>query len=207
MDTMEGSDVFDLRHAATDHVTSVTVPARRLFAITGFGPPRSSDFTLAVTTLVQAAGALREILHRRGISTGSRPSIEVLWSPGPEVGALGLAEAFALRDGWRWEQVLAIPGVAEAEDVQAAVETVRRATGRPEPLLHPIVVAEGPAIQLLQVGGRASEAETLARLLAAVADAGLASHAPIHQIYLSGPDTIGTDRQRSILRVPVGPRV
>ena len=37
------------------------------------------------------------------------------------------------------------------------------------------------------------------------ADEGLTLHGPVHQIYLSAVDTIGTDRQRSIVRVPVAP--
>jgi hypothetical protein len=205
MDWTAHTDAFDLRHAATDRVTGVTVPARRLFAIRGFGPPRSSDFAVAGTTLLGADARLRETLRRRGIPATTRPAREVLWTPGPQVVAGELARAFTARDGWRWEQVVAIPGVAATDEIEAAVESVRHATGGDQPVPHVVVVAEGPAMQLLQLGGPASETETLDRLLAAAADEGLTLHGPVHQIYLSAVDTIGTDRQRSIVRVPVAP--
>jgi hypothetical protein len=205
MDSTAASDLFDLRHAATDHVTTATVPARRLFAISGFGPPRSSDFEVATATLSRAEAALGDILHRRGQGSVRRPGIEVLWTPPSDVPVDELVERFRDRDGWRWEQVAGIPSVAATDDIESAVDTVRRAAGRDDPLLHVIVLAEGPVLQLLQLGGPASEVETLGRLLAAVDEARLSSHGPIHQLFLSGADTIGSDRQRSILRVAVGP--
>lgn len=205
MDTTATGDAFDLRHAATDHVTTATVPARRLFAISGFGPPRSSDFAVATSTLARAEATLSEMLRHRGDGTVARPVIEVLWTPPPDVSLHELVERFGDRDGWRWEQVAGIPARAGADDVETAVDTVRRATGRDQALLHVIVLAEGPVLQLLQLGGPASEVDTLRRLLAGVDEARLSSHGPIHQLFLSAADTIGGDRQRSILRVAVGP--
>jgi hypothetical protein len=205
MDTTASGDAFDLRHAATDHVTTATVPARRLFAISGFGPPRSSDFAVATTALARVEAALSEVLRRRGEGTVARPVTEVLWTPPSDVAVHELVERFASRDGWRWEQVAGIPARAATEDVEAAVDTVRRAAGRDQALVHEIVLAEGPVLQLLQVGGPASEVDTLRRLIGAVDEARLSSHGPIHQLFLSGADTIGGDRQRSILRVAVGP--
>ena len=205
MDTTATGDAFDLRHAATDHVTTATVPARRLFAISGFGPPRSSDFAIGTSTLARAEAALGDVLHRRGEGSVGRPAIEVLWTPPPDVALGELVERFRDRDGWRWEQVAGIPMQAAIEDIDAAVDAVRRAAGRDQALLHVIVLAEGPVLQLLQLGGPSSEVETLGRLLGAVDEARLSSHGPIHQLFLSGADTIGGDRQRSILRVAVGP--
>src|SRR5690349_15951513 len=109
MDTTAAGDVFDLRHAATDHVTTATVPARRLFAISGFGPPRSSDFAVATTTLARAEAALGDVLRRRGEGAVRRPAIEVLWTPPPDVELGELVDRFGSRDGWRWEQVAGIP--------------------------------------------------------------------------------------------------
>ena len=114
MDTTAGGDVFDLRHAATDHVTTATVPTRRLFAISGFGPPRSSDFAVATATLGRAEAALHDVLRHRGVSTVGRPAIEVLWTPPPEVTFQELVDRFDSRDGWRWEQVAGIPARASA---------------------------------------------------------------------------------------------
>jgi hypothetical protein len=205
MDSTTSSDAFELRHAATDHVTTVTVPTRRLFAITGFGPPRSSDFSIAMGSLAAVDAILRDTLRRRGAPPIIRPAPEVLWTPGPETDLDDLAAAFSTRAGWRWEQLAAIPAAAAPADIDAAIEMAQRGAGRPQPLIHAVTVSEGAAMQLLQLGGPAKEAETLGRLLAALVDAGLAVHGPVHQLYLSGVDTIATDRQRSILRVPVAP--
>ena len=206
MDSTASSDAFELRHAATDHVTTVTVPTRRLFAIMGFGPPRSSDFGIAIASLAAADAALRETLRRRGTPPITRPAPEVLWTPGPEVDLNDFATAFSTRVGWRWEQLAAIPAAAEPADIDAAIETAQHGAGRAQPVLHVVTVSEGRAMQLLQLGGPTGEAETLGRLLVCVVDAGLVLHGAVHQLYLSGVDTIGTDRQRSILRVPVVPR-
>ena len=121
------SDQIELRHAATDRATIVVVPERRMFAIDGLGEPRTTGFVLASDTLRatdkpcgrRAAGARPE-----GCSGG--PRVRVVDPPEPP--SQELAESFADRSTWHWQQKLENPAEAGDEDAQAAIEASRRAS-------------------------------------------------------------------------------
>ena len=63
------SDPFELRHAATDRATFVTVPERRMFAIDGLGDPRLAAFVLASDSLRAVEERVRGRVQR---TTGRR---------------------------------------------------------------------------------------------------------------------------------------
>lgn len=203
MDPLPVSDRFELRHAATDHVSLVTVPPRRLFAIDGFGPPRSPGFDLALETLRAAATQLDATLAGRGPRHRERPLAECLWWPGPTVERDELVGSFATRADWRWEQLLEVSPDATREEALAAIDRVRARAGREQPLLRLIELRELDALQILAVGGRPAEAVALERLLDAVTAGGLTSHGDVHQLFLTDPALVPEDHSRTILRVPV----
>src|SRR4051812_33589923 len=101
METQPLSDRFELRHAATDHALRVTVPARRLLAIDGFGPPATPDFLLALKTLRSAEQAIRGKLAASGWQGLVPAAAECVWRPAPKVGASELVDSFATRGEWR----------------------------------------------------------------------------------------------------------
>jgi hypothetical protein len=199
------SDRFELRHAATDRATIVVVPERRMFAIDGLGDPRAGEFLLASETLRAADEALRSRLHReRGVK--SRPAnLECAWWTHPEPPSLDLAEAFADRSTWHWQQMAEIAPQATDDDAAAAIEVARTGSGRPAPFVRVIRFAEGRSAQILHVGGPETEPESVRALYDAVAAAGLRSHGHLHEIRTADYERVPDGRARAILRLPIEP--
>jgi hypothetical protein len=201
----DASALLELRHAATDRVNIVVVPERRLFAIDGVGGPRGSDFRLASEVLRSAAENLRATLHqRRGIESRIGV-IEVAWWIHPEPAPTEMAEAFADRAKWHWQQMVEVADRATDEEAEAAIDVTRAQAGRDIPLLRLIHFTEGRAAQILQVAGPEAEAAAIARLYDAVAGLGLRVRGHLHQIVLADPDRVPAGRSRSIFRLPIEP--
>src|SRR4051794_34724407 len=159
METQPLSDRFELRHAATDHAVRVTVPARRLLAIDGFGPPATPDFLLALKTLRSVELAIRGKLAASGWRGLVPAAAEWVWRPDPKVAADELADSFATRGEWRWVQLAEVPGMAVPGDVLVAIDGVRAHAGRAQPLVRVVDVQEGEALQILADGGAQVETD------------------------------------------------
>jgi hypothetical protein len=197
------SDPLELRHAATDRATIVVVPERRMLAIDGLGDPRAADFVFASETLRTAAELLRQ---RVGRAYGVKPKpavLEAAWWTHPEPPSIELAEAFADRRTWHWQQMVEIPPEATDDDAAAAIDETRARAGRPVPLLRVITFAEGRSAQILHVGGPATQPRSVQALYDAVAAAGLRPHGHLHEIRTSDHERVPDDRARSILRLPI----
>jgi hypothetical protein len=207
MESPPVSDRFELRHAATDHVSLVTVPPRRLFAIDGYGPPRTPDFRLAFDALRAADEAVRAALAHTGSRELARPAAECIWRPGPEVEPDRLVESFATRTEWRWVQLLEVQPIATSAHALDAVDGVRRRAGRDRALIRVVELQELDALQILAVGGDEAETEALRRLLDAVSSGGLDRRGDIHQIFVADPTRVPDARGRSIIRIPVAPAI
>jgi hypothetical protein len=182
----------------------VAVPQRRLFAIDGVGAPGAADFRLASATLHDVANTLRREIGSGRAGTTPRV-VEVAWWTHPEIAPEETADAFADRSTWHWQQMIEIPARAEIGDAEAAIDATRRAAGRTVPLVRVIELEEGQAAQILHIGGRAGEPESVRKLYAAIAEAGLRPRGHLHQIVLADPAEVPEGRARSILRLPVEP--
>jgi len=205
MTTEPASDRFELFHAATDRAMIVVVPERRMFAIDGLGDPRAADFLFASKTLRIAAELLRVRLAREYGVERRVGVLECAWWTHPEPPSQDLAQAFADRSTWHWQQMIEIPSEATDEDAAAAIDEARARAGRPAPLLRVIRFAEGRSAQILHVGGPAREHESVQALYHAVAVAGLRPHGHLHEIRTADYERVPDDRARSILRLPIEP--
>jgi hypothetical protein len=199
----EASGPLELRHATTDRATIVVVPRRRLFAIDGVGDPNAGDFLLATRTLRTVGESLRVRLRARSLET-RKPALEVAWWTHPEVEDDEMAERFADRSTWHWQQMIEVAEQATAEDASAAIDDTRRHAGRELALVRVIELIEGRAAQMLVVGAQ-DEGMAVRRLYAAIRDAGLRPRGHLHQIHFVDPEQLPADRRRSILRLPVEP--
>ncbi len=197
------SDRFELRHAATDRATIVVVPERRMFAIDGLGDPRARDFTYASERLRTADEAIRaRLLHERRIRI--QPGVlECAWWTHPEPPSQDLAASFAEREAWHWQQMMEIPAAATDEDVEAALAEVQRRTDADARLLRIIRFEEGRSLQILHVGGPATEHESVRALYEAAEAAGVRPHGHLHEIWLADYQRVPDGRARSILRLPI----
>jgi hypothetical protein len=203
MERQPVSDRFELRHAATDQVSRVTVPARRLFAIDGFGPARTPDYLLALEAIRAVEDAVRAHHPAAGSQSVPRPPLECLWRPAGPLEPEVLVRSFASRSEWRWELLIEVPAAASLSSAVAATADVAAGAGREQPLVRVRELRESDAIQTLSVGGPASDAAALRRLLDAASADGLEPAGDIHQILLTDPARVDGPRERSIVRVPV----
>ncbi|HET9457888.1 MAG TPA: hypothetical protein VFO78_11130 [Candidatus Limnocylindrales bacterium] len=201
--TAEPSDIFELRHAATDRATIVVVPERRMLAIDRLGDPRASDFLFAGETLRSARELLRaRVVREHGVKVP--PAVlECAWWTHPEPPSADLAAAFADRRTWHWQQMVEVPPEASDEDAAAAIEDARSGAAGPAPFVRLIRFAEGRSAQILHVGGPATQPRSVQALYEAVAAAGLRPHGHLHEIRTADHDRVPDGRARSILRLPI----
>lgn len=192
------SDLFDLRHAATDRATMVTVPDRRLLAIDGVGEPGVGPYRLATEALFAAAERLRAALHGRRIET-RLGVLEAAWWTHPEPRPHQMAEAFADRRAWHWQLMIEVPHRATDADAADAA-TGQSGAGA---LVRVIHVLEGLSAQILHVGPMGGEAAAVQRLYDLVLAEGLRPHGHLHEIHLVDPRRVAAERQRTIIRLPI----
>jgi hypothetical protein len=99
--------------------------------------------------------------------------------------------------------MIEIPSAATDAIVDAAIDEARRNAGRETPLVRLVRMTEGRAAQMLHVGSRLTESDTLGKLYEAVVGAGLRPRGQVHQIVLADPDIVPTGRAASIFRLPI----
>jgi hypothetical protein len=201
--TFDPSPALEVRHAATDRPTIVVIAERRLLAIDGVGGPSGSDYRLAADTLRAAVRQLRDRLARERKITTRQGILETAWWMHPELPAEELADAFADRSRWHWQQMFEVPEQATDADVDGAVADTRGGAGRAEPLLHVISLTEGRAAQMLHLGGTSTMVETLRALFRLLASSGERPHGHIHELRVADEADVPAGRARSILRVPI----
>jgi hypothetical protein len=199
------ADLFELRHAATDHATIVRVPERRMLALDGVGAPEGPAFRGAAESLHAVAEQLRADLHvRRHVETRVG-AIESAWWVHPEPPVAEVPTLFADRRMWHWQMMVEVPRQATDDDVAEALAAAARAGVRDVDLVRIIQFAEGMSAQILHVGGSADAAEAVHRLYVEVALAGLQPRGHLHEIYLSDVRSAPAGRRRTILRLPIQP--
>jgi hypothetical protein len=194
-------DLLDLRHAATDRATIVTVPERRMLALDGIGAPTGTDFIRAAEALFSVADRLRARLHGRGLDVRVG-AMECAWWQHPEPTPDEMPEQFADRSTWHWQLMTEIPRPAGDDEVEAVVEGASPAIDHAGHV-RPIRFAEGRSAQVLQLGGPATAGRAVTLLFAEVAAAGARPHGHLHEIHLTDPRRVSPDRWRVILRLPI----
>lgn len=195
---------MELRHASTDRPVFVVVPQRRLLAIDGVGRRGAEDFRQATTVLRAAAEVLRASLPRDPLRLEAHPITEVSW---PIDGTLTVGKVLEALDDprQRWRQMIELPPRASEEGAVRAIREASRIAGRDVPLVRAIRSEEGPAVQILEIGGHA-RSDAIRKLLELVREAGFRAYGDLHELVLADTAAVGHDRARSILRVPVSPR-
>ena len=154
--------------------------------IDGDGPPGPDTFAPRMPGLYTTAYKLRFGLKDRGVVTRVGP-LEGLWWTAS--GTTDLDVIFAPgRTDWRWTLLICLPDEATGDELDSAL-----AAGRAK--LDPAFASdlrierfdEGRVAQLLHLGPYAAERESIERLHAAVAAAGLELRGRHHELYLGNP--------------------
>jgi hypothetical protein len=186
-----------------NHVRIVTVPDRNCLAIDGQAAPGGSEFQAAMRALYSAAYSLHLLLRDQGIDGPIGPP-EALWerrdgSPAWADGAFPFDPT-----AWRWTLFIGVPDETTDEDTTAALAVARRR--HPSSALadvHPMRLSEGMVVEAMHVGPFETEPETVAKMRAFAATAGLQPRGPHHEIYLGDPRRTDPEKLRTVLRQPV----
>jgi hypothetical protein len=184
--------------------------SRRAVMIDGQGAPGPDAFSPRMPGLYTTAYTLRFGLKARGVAGKVGPLEGLWWTAdgstdltavfGP-VDAAGDTGAGASRGTWRWTLLIGLPDEATDDEIERAVAAGRAKLAPPySASLRVELLDEGRVAQLLHVGPYATERESIERLHAAVAAAGLRLRGHHHEIYLGNPQTSAPDRLRTIIR-------
>lgn len=184
-------------------VRFVTVPDRLCLSVEGESEPGGPEFRAVVGALYSTAYPLHNLLRERGIEAPvghleglfERRSGRPAWEVEPE--------AFA-PDAWRWTLFIALPQAATDDDIAAAIE-IARGTHPSEELrrLRVITVREGRVVEALHVGPYGTEPATIELMRAATEAARLTIRGAHHEIWLNDPGSVGPERTKTVLRLPV----
>ncbi|WP_413450020.1 GyrI-like domain-containing protein [Georgenia phoenicis] len=180
------------------------VPESRYLMVDGHGDPNTSPaFTAAVETLYPVAYALKFASRNELGRDYVVPPLEGLWWA-DDMDAFTSARD---KSQWDWTLLLLIPEWVPTDLAHTTVEHVRT-TKRPARIddLRVAPLAEATCVQTLHVGSFDDEAPVLERLHHEVLpERGLRPTGIHHEIYLSDMRRTAPERQRTILRQPVGP--
>lgn len=165
----------------------VEVPAARVLAIDGTGPPGGDEFQQAVAALFSVAYTAKFTAKKeRGVAV-KVPPLE------------GLYDA-----NWAWTLLLRLPDELDDELVERA--RAEAAAKRALPAIAEVHVEsldEGPSAELLHVGPYSEEAPTIEQLHAYIRAAGRRPRGRHHEIYLGDPRRTKPERLRTMIRQPV----
>lgn len=183
-------------------VRFLELPERRFVMIDGEGPPGEEAFAPRMPGLYSTAYGLRFGLKRRGVESRVGPLEGLWWTID---GATDLdAILHGERGSWRWTLLIALPDEATDDEIGSAILKARlKLDDALARNLREERFAEGRVAQLLHLGPYAEEQPSIARLHAAIADAGLRPRGRHHEIYLGDPRRSAPERIRTIIRMPV----
>jgi hypothetical protein len=193
-----------LLHPSAREPELVEVPSSHYLMVDGTGDPSTAAaFQEALQALYGVAYTLKFGLRKQiGREFRVRPPEALFWdaaAAGPDPQA-----ALSNKEGWQWTLMIGLPDFVTADQVAAAVATLRRKhKSAALELLRFAEFGEGACAQVLHVGPYAAEAPTIALLHAFVRERGLHPRGRHHEIYLSDPRHTRPERLRTIIRQPV----
>ncbi|MGN6743209.1 MAG: GyrI-like domain-containing protein [Amnibacterium sp.] len=194
-------------------VDLVDVPELAFLSVSGQGAPEGPAFADAVQALYSVSYTAHFLLEQqRGTAPRMRPLEALWWTEDPEqqrfVTAMATgAPSSAPRDpgAWRWQAMILQPREVDGRILAQALHPARARRVRSLDAVRPLRWTEGRCAQTLHVGPYAEEGPTIARLHAAIAEAGLRPRGRHHEIYLGDPRRSAPERLRTLLRQPVEP--
>jgi len=174
--------------------------------VDGEGAVGPDAFAPLMPGLYGTAYSLRFALKRRGVDEKVRPLEGLYRTSDGETDLSRILDPEADRSGWRWTLLIALPGAASREEIEAAVAAGRaKMDPAAAPRLRLGQLDEGRVAQVLHLGPYAAELPTLERLHAAIVAAGLQPRGDHHELYLGDPGRAAPEKLRTLLRHPVEP--
>jgi hypothetical protein len=165
-------------------------PARYL-AITGHGKPGGAEFTAAVGALYTVSFTVKMASKAAGSDYAVSKLEGLWWKEGSSV-------------EWTWQLLIRVPEFITGKHVTEAVaKLLERNKDETVSQVKLQTLDEGKCVQMLHVGPYTAEQPTLAKMRAFAKQQGLAFNGRHHEIYLSDPRRVESEKLRTILRQPV----
>lgn len=194
---------LDAYQAKRDRFRIVDVPGLQYLMIDGHGDPNTSPaFTGAIEALYPVAYKLKFASKRDLGRDYVVMPLEGLWWADD----MDFFTAARDKSRWNWTLLIMVPEWIDRDMFTAAVEQAG-AKNRPARLADVRLesLSEGRCVQTLHVGSFDDEADVLARMHHEfIPDNGLHMTGRHHEIYLSDFRRVAPEKQRTILRQPVG---
>jgi hypothetical protein len=192
-----------LYRPSKDNFVIVEVPTMNFLMIDGKGDPNSSTYQQALESLYPLAYALKFFSKRELGRDYTVPPLEGLWW------AVDMAvfTTSASKDEWLWTMMIMVPTWISGpivEETRAQVATAKNPPAIDQIRFGPF--QEGLCVQILHIGPYAAEAPTIRRLHHEyLPHEGLIENGKHHEIYLSDPRRVPSEKLLTVLRQPVKP--
>jgi hypothetical protein len=202
MKTQQKIDLYKLHkteYAATRKPALVEVKPASYLAISGQGAPGGERFTASIGALYGVAFTIKMTRKFGGKQDYAVCKLEGQWwsDPGKDLAKLPL-------DQWLWNLLIRTPDFINDEDLRQAVAVLlKRGKGEDVKRVRLETLAEGPCVQMLHVGPYEKEHETIAVMRAFAEKQQVQFSGKHHEIYLSDPRRVPSERLKTILRQPV----
>lgn len=180
----------------------VDVPEMRFVMIDGRGAADRSDLDHAVKWLFTAIYPIKRIARQRMGKNFVEPPLEGLWW------ADNMQDfTCGKKDKLNWRMMIVFePDWLTAEMLDDGVAKAKARLGEPPATLRLESYPEGLSAQIMHVGPPSAEAETVARLHREFLPArNLTPNGHHHEIYLTDPNRVAPEKQKTVLRQPVCP--
>lgn len=174
----------------------LTIAPATYLGISGRGQPGDVTFAAHIGALYAMAFTTKMQRKFSGRRDYTVAKLEARWPALPSSSS----------PSWSWELLIRTPEFITAEDLENSVRALL-AKGQP-PLVRDVrlvTINEGRCVQMLHVGPYDQEPTTMKIMTGFAAESALKPTGPHHEIYLSDPRRVPSERLRTILRIPVGP--
>ena len=188
-----------LYQPSTKEFEVVEVPPMNFLMIDGHGDPNTApEYQDAVEALYATAYALKFVCKKEQGLDYVVPPLEGLWW-------LERMEEFSTQDKSAWDCTMMImqPEWVTGQMFQTALKQMEKKNLPALPKLRLEAYEEGLAVQILHVGPYDTEAPTIARMHAFAAEQGYELAGKHHEVYLSDPRRVASEKLRTVLRQPV----
>jgi hypothetical protein len=186
-------------YGATRKPALVDVKPATYLAIAGQGAPGGERFSVSIGALYGMAFTIKMTRKFAGKQDYAVCKLESQWWCDPPGNFASLP-----KDQWLWNLMIRTPDFIKQDDLQQAVAVLhKRGKGEGTHRVRLESLTEGHCVQMLHVGPYEKECETIALMKAFAEKQQLQFSGKHHEIYLSDPRRVPTDRLKTILREPV----
>jgi len=185
----------------------LVVPPMTYVMITGQGDPNAPEFARAVAALYPLAYGVKALAKAQG-SDFAVPPLSALWTSDDP-------DAFVSGDRmkWKWTAMIRLPDDTSPERFEAARDSaISKLARKKSPATDAMTLRfatlgqldEGDCLQTMHIGSYTDEAPVLADLHNRIMpDLGLTFGGAHHEIYLSDPRRVASEKLKTVLRQPV----